>query len=234
VSTSLPAAGLAFILGSGIFGCAASQADQLLAGARRALGDTERVQSLSATAAVTGPSRRFRTVVQSARDGRVRLELGEHLLAGIGRAGGWTYDKAADSLLQLDDTTRSVVRGHELHMLTLAPVTRWGQPRSHGAQQWGGEAALVVGFRDNLGAPATLYLRARDTLPMGLRLVNHTGVGPPDVVVTFAQWEQVDGVRLFRHAVFAQDSARYVYDYTDLRLNAVPDSAFEPPARPAG
>jgi hypothetical protein len=60
---------------------------------------------------------------------------------------GWVYDKEADSLARLDDTTRSVIRGHELHMLTLAPETRLGEPHGHGARSWAGEAALAVEFR---------------------------------------------------------------------------------------
>jgi len=202
----------------------------LLAGARRAMGETSRVQSLSATATVQGPARTFQTVVHSARDGRARLDLGGHLLAGIGNVKGWVYDEEADSVAQLDDTTRSVIRGHELHMLTIAPETRLGEPRGHGVRSWAGEAALAVEFRDDLGAPMRLYLRARDTLPLGWELVNHTGQGVPEVLATFAQWERVDGVRLFRHAMFTQGRDRYVYQYTELRLNAAPDSVFEPPA----
>jgi hypothetical protein len=205
-------------------------AEQLLAGARRAIGETGRVRSLSATATVLGPARTFQTVVHSARDGRARLDLGGHLLAGIGTVKGWVYDEKADSVAWLDDTTRSVIRGHELHMLTLAPETRLGEPHGHGARSWAGEAALAVEFRDDLGAPMWLYLPARDTLPLGWELVNHTGQGVPEVLATFAQWERVDGVRLFRHAVFTQGRDRYVYQYTELRLNAVPDSVFEPPA----
>lgn len=208
-------------------------AEQLLAGARRSLGNVERVQSLAAIATVQGPSRSFQSAVYSARDGRARLALGEQFLAGVGRVKGWIYDRTAGTVAPLDDTTRSVIRGHELHMLVLAPATRWSQPASRGPQQWAGGTALTVEFRDNLGGPATLYLRARDTLPVGFHLVNQTGQGPPDVLVTFQRWEEVEGVRLFRGAVFAQDSTRYVYDYTKLRLNTVPDSMFEPPVRPA-
>jgi hypothetical protein len=202
-------------------------AEQLLAGARRAMGDVDRVQSLSAVATVTGPSKQFRSAVYSARDGRARLELGEQFLAGIGAEKGWVYDLAADTVGPLDGVTRGVINGHELHMLVLAPTTRWQQPRGRGSQDWRGEPALAVGFRDNLGAEPTLYLRARDTLPIGFRLINHTGKGPPDVEVTFDRWEEIDGVRLFRHAVFAQGNDRYEYDYTDIRLNAVADSLFE-------
>jgi hypothetical protein len=206
-----------------------SIADQLLAGAARALGNAERIQSIAAIASVKGPSRSFQSSVYSARDGRARLALGEQFLAGIGRAKGWIYVRAPRRVAPLDDTTRSMVRGHELHMLVLAPRTRWQEPRSRGAQQWEGERAFAVEFRDNLGGPATMYLSARDTLPVGFHLRNQTGQGPPDVLVTFAQWEEIQRVRLFRHAEFAQDSIRYVYDYTRLEVNGVPDSMFEAP-----
>jgi hypothetical protein len=113
------------------------------------------VQSLSATAAVRGPSGSFQSVVWSARGGRARLALGQQFLAGVGAGKGWVYDPTADTVALLDDTTRSVIRGHELHMLVLAPLTRWRQPENRGSQAWAGEAALAVGFRDNLGTPAT-------------------------------------------------------------------------------
>jgi hypothetical protein len=206
-------------------------AEQLLAGARRAMGDVEQVRSLPAIATVTGPSSSFQSTVYSARDGRARLVLGQQFLAGIGKAQGWVYDRSADTVGVLDDVTRSVVQGHELHMLVLAPTTRWSRPAASGTRPWAGEPALAVEFRDQVGAPGMLYLRARDSLPLGLHLVNHTGQGPPDVDVTFTRWVEIQGVRLFRHAVFAQTGARYVYDYTELRLNEVADSMFEPPAQ---
>jgi hypothetical protein len=204
-------------------------AEQLLAGAGRALGEVGRVKSLMAIATVKGPSRSFQSAVYSARDGRARLALGERFLAGVGRTKGWIYHPAAHKVASLDDTSRGVIRGHELHMMMLAPTTRWQQPQSRDSQEWAGEPALAVEFRDNFGAPTTLYLRSSDTLPIGWQLVNHTGQGPPDIRVTLSQWEEIEGVRLFRHAVFAQDSARYVYDYTKIELNAVPDSMFEAP-----
>jgi hypothetical protein len=212
----------------------AATVQQILAGARRALGAVERVQSLSAIAAVTGPRGSFEAAAYSARDGRARLALGKQFLAGIGAKQSWVFDPTADTVGRLDSVTRSVVRGHELHMLVLAPETRWQQPQVGENREWAGAPAVAVVFRDDLGGPATLYLRASDTLPLGLGLINQTGEGAREVDVTFGEWEEVDGVRLFRRAVFVHGPDRYVYSYTQLRLNAVPDSVFEAPSRRPG
>ncbi|HEY8258512.1 MAG TPA: hypothetical protein VIG08_12730 [Gemmatimonadales bacterium] len=207
-------------------------ADQILAGERRALGDVARVRTLSSTATVTGPSgASFQASVFSATDGRTRLALGQGFLGGIGAIVGWTYDPSVDSVRPLDKATKSMIRGHELHMLVLAPLSRLRAPQGGARRIWQGEEVLEVVFRDDLDAPATMYLRARDTLPLGMRVVNHTGKGLRDIDVTFARWQEVDGVRLFRHAVFAQGPDRYIYNYTDIRLNAVADSMFEAPKR---
>jgi hypothetical protein len=202
---------------------------QVLAGSRRALGATDRVRTISALARVNGPHGSFETQVYSARDGRARLDLGGQFLGGIDACHGWLVDHAAHVVRPLDRVSRSVVRGHELHMLVVAPETRWHKPQSRGTQPWAGHSALAVEFRDDLGEPALLYLRPSDTLPLGLELVNHTGHGAADVKVTFDRWEKVGKVLLFRRAVFEHGGDRYVYDYTQLQVNAMAEALFEPP-----
>lgn len=204
---------------------------QILAGSRRALGHTDQVQTLFALARVTGPHASFETRVYSARDGRAMLDLGGHFIGGIGASRGWMVDDSAHLIRPLDRVNRSVVRGHELHMLMLAPETRWQEPQARGIRLWGGQPALVLEFRDDLGATAALYLRPSDTLPLGLRLVNHTGQGARDVEVTFDQWDKLGGLRLFRHAVFAHGGDRYVYRYTELQVNPRVEVFFEPPSQ---
>jgi hypothetical protein len=207
---------------------------QILSGARRALGETERVETIATVARVRGPHGSFETRVYSARDGRARLDLGGQFLGGVGACHGWLVDDAAGRVRPLDLVNRSVVRGHELHMLVLAPETRWKKPLSRGIQTWNGEAALMVEFRDDLGERAALYLRPSDTLPLGLELVNHTGYGAAEVEVTLSDWKTVQGVRLFRRAVFAHGGDRYEYEYTDVQLNPVIETFFEAPRQLAG
>jgi hypothetical protein len=202
---------------------------QILAGSRRAIGATDRVETISAVARVSGPHGSFETRVYSARDGRARLDLGGQFLGGMNACHGWLVDQAAQVVRPLDRVSRSVVRGHELHMLVVAPETRWHKPQARGIQPWTGQPALAVEFRDDLAKPAMLYFRPSDTLPVGIRLLNHTGHGAPEVEVTFDEWGKVRGVRLFRQAVFAHGGDRYVYDFTQLHVNAIAEALFEPP-----
>jgi hypothetical protein len=200
-------------------------ARRILDAAARALG-AGRVETVDAEAAVQGPRRRFEASVHSARDGRVRLSLGPDFTAGVGRAGPWLAEHGGITVP--DPATRTVVRGHELHMLVLAPESRWRDPVSLGLLPWQGDSALAVSLLDELDTPAVLYLDRRDTLPVGLRLVNQSGGGARRVDVTLGDWATVDGVRLFRRAAFQHGPDRYDYRYTALRLNRLADAAFEP------
>ncbi|HKU60134.1 MAG TPA: hypothetical protein VJQ44_02870 [Gemmatimonadales bacterium] len=200
-------------------------ARRVLDASARALG-ASRVQTLEAIASVQGPRRAFPASIRSGRDGRARLALGSAFLAGFGPQGAW-MDQGG-RVARADSVTGSVVRGHELHFLVLAPESRLRDPLFLGIQPWGGDSALAVSLLDELGTPAILYLGRRDTLPVGLRLRNQTGRGAARVEVVFDDWETVDGVRLFRRAAFLQGPDRYDYRYTTVRLNHLADADFEP------
>ena len=202
-----------------------STSRRILDGAARALG-ANRVQTIEAVASVQGPRRRFEASIRSARDGRARLALGPDFVAGFGRSGAWLAER--ERVTAPDSATRTVVRGHELHLLVLAPESRWRDPLFLGLLPWQGDSALAVSLLDELDTPAVLYLGRRDSLPVGLRLINHTGVGASRVDVTLGDWETIDGVRLFRRAAFQHGPDRYDYRYTTLRLNRLADAAFEP------
>jgi hypothetical protein len=193
--------------------------------AARALG-ASRVENVEAIAAVQGPRRPFSASVRSARDGRARLALGPAFVAGFGKRGAWLVEHGR--LTTPDSVTRTLIRGHELHLLVLAPESRWHDPLFLGVLPWQNDSALAVSFLDELGTPAILYLGRQDTLPLGLRLRNHTGRGAARVDVSLGGWETMEGVRLFRRAAFVQGADRYDYRYITLRLNHLADAAFEP------
>jgi hypothetical protein len=201
------------------------RARRILDAAARALG-ARKVETLEAMATVQGPRRRFAASIRSARDGRARLALGPDFVAGYGRGGPWVAGRGR--VTASDSATRTMVRGHELHLLALAPESRWRDPLFLGLLPWQGDSALAVSLLDDLDTPAVLYLGRRDTLPVGFRLINHTGVGARRVDVTLGDWATVDGVRLFRRAAFLHGADRYDYRYTALRLNRLADAAFEP------
>ncbi len=206
----------------------AASTEALLAGAERALGSgVDSVRTIWAAAAVTAPGGGFETRVASARDGRVRMTLGRSLIAGVDGGRGWR----CDSLGQpgpLDPVTRSVVRGHDLHMLALAPTTWLADPEVRPGRRWGMDSVLTVEFTDELGAPLRLHFRLPDTLPVGLELINHTGRGPREVEVLFEAWEERAGLRLFRKAIFVHGTDRFEYDYRELTINTLGEDAFAP------
>lgn len=200
---------------------------ELLAAAHRAIGLSDSVRTILAAAHVTSPSGSFETRIASTVDGRVRLALGAGLVAGVDAEGaGWTCD-TTKAVAPLDSITRSVVRGHDLHMLIVSPS--WMPSPTRGPdQRWGGDSAISLQFVDELGAPLTMYLRATDSVPIGLDVVNHTGSGPREVRVLLENWQDHTGLRLFRNATFEHGSNRFVYRYDQLAINALPDAEFLP------
>lgn len=199
---------------------------ELFAAAHRALGVTDSIRTIWAVATVASPSGGFLARIASATDGRVRLALGEGLVAGVQGGQGWVCDSAGQ-VAPLDSVTRSVVRGHDLHMLIVAPS--WlAAPTRDPDQRWGEDSVLTLRFQDELGAPLLMHLRAGDTIPVGLDLVNHTGSGPREVRVRLENWREQAGVRLFRSATFEHGENRFVYSYEELAINALVDSAFQP------
>jgi hypothetical protein len=199
---------------------------ELLAAAQRAMGATDTIRTLWAVASVASPTGGFEARIASARTGAVRLALGRSLVAGIHDARGWSCDTNG-AVTALDSITRSVVRGHDLHMLVLSPS--WLTPQSREPdQRWGQDSVMTVRFADELGAPLLLRLRVSDSMPVGLDLVNHTGSGAREVRVVFADWQLHHGVRLFRTATFEHGGDQFVYTYSELAINSLPDAAFLP------
>lgn len=199
---------------------------ELLAAAHRALGVTDSIRTIWAVATVASPSGGFLARIASTTDGRVRLALGEGLVAGVQGGEGWACDSLGQ-VAPLDSITRSVVRGHDLHMLIVAPS--WlPDPTRDPDQRWGEDSVLTLRFQDELGAPLLMHLRAADTIPVGLDLVNHTGAGPREVRVRLENWRAQAGVRLFRSATFEHGENRFVYSYEELAINTLADAAFQP------
>jgi hypothetical protein len=202
------------------------EARLLLGGAERALGPAARgIRTLRTLADVTSPAGAFRTEVVAHRDGRARLVLGAGLRAGIDESGGWMCDSGARRTA-LDPATRTVVRGHELHMLAVAPSTRLRDPVAVGDTLWDSEPVHAVAFRDDLGARVTMYLRERDTLPVGFDLVNHTGEGARRVELYFSGWVEQSGARLFRRARFVHGGMVFDYAFTRLEVDGAGEADF--------
>jgi len=192
------------------------------------------VRTLFTSAACTGPKgATWQTRVSSARDGRLLFEQihddGSRFAGGVSPKAEWQIAAGATRLDPLDRASRSVLRGHEFHMIALAPESRYGEPEGSGKGTFDGKPARVVTFRDDLGAPVEIYYGPQDGLPFGLRVENHSGKGEKEIAVTFENWEPVGPLRLFKRAVIRQGGDTYLFEFEALEINTVPDIAFDPP-----
>lgn len=233
----LAAAGL--LLGSA--GSASAQTgtvtvDSILIRARRWLGPAalERVRAIRAVAEVDGPQGHLVTVIRSRIDGRMRFEQhdtsGPRFVAGVGRTGPWEWSTEKEEAARLAPEFASGIVGHEFHLLTAYPLSRWSAPRLAGRELAEGDSVWRVDFKDRLGARVSIRY-ADDGRPVDLLLVNHSGQGSRIVRVRVFDWPASDDtLRLFRHAVILHGSQTWLYRYVSLENDPAPDSAFEPSA----
>jgi hypothetical protein len=202
-------------------------ADAWLAAVHRTIGPTaDAVTTIAVRAGVEGPQGEFVTLVNSARDGRVSINLAGLLVAGVNADGAWHCGPEANVVVP-DDATLSMVRGHDLHMMVLHPSWLTG-PLLDSSRTYREDSVATLRFTDALGAPLLMHISTRDTVPVAVELVNHSGQGAREVFVEFDNWQVVSGLRLFTQATFLNGGNRYVYNYRDIVLNTVPDSAFAP------
>ncbi|MDX1394891.1 MAG: hypothetical protein R3195_10880 [Gemmatimonadota bacterium] len=204
-------------------------ADRIVDAGRRALGvDTgeEALITIVADASVVGPEGEFHTSIRSASDGRARMEQSPGgFVAGIGRGGGWLVDPETSAVGELGPMDL-FVRGHELHMLVLAPGSRLSNARLTTGERLGDTFAVAMDMPS--GDSLVLYYSSADTLPAGLRV---TWI-EPNVHVRWSDWVERGGLRFFTTAVFRQGEEFFRYTYEDVGPRAIPDSVFEPPASP--
>lgn len=187
----------------------------VLRAARRALGDdadVAAVQTIETVAACTGPRVRYETHVVSARDGRAIFEQ----RFPDGRAERAVVSDTAPR----DPIERLMIQGHEIHMLVVAPETRLGPPVTAGDTVFAGRPAVVLTFRDQLGAPVFAYFARSDSLPLGFLMPNHRTDGKPSITLTIDSWRTVGRLRLPARATYHQGADRYEFQFTTVRLNA--------------
>lgn len=210
-----------------------SRVDEIRARALEAMGGPDAVagvQALRAHALAEGPGGSFAVDVLSHRNGGVRATWTGGLSMGIEPGGGAGWMTGPDGVEPLDPSMGGFVRGHELHMLAIAPETRLELLAFTGRVSFHGRLAFRLTGVDSRDSPVDLFYGPEDGLPLGLRLVDEARPERGAVTTTFLEWDTVDGVRLFRGARFEQDDEVFRYRYDVLEILPDADEAeFAPP-----
>jgi hypothetical protein len=215
-------------------------AERVLQAATMAMGGQSlmKIQTIEAVAACRGPRGTYRTIVHSARDGRVRFEQdfpnARRDQAGLGPHGGWEYDSDSGRYLEASALTYTDIHGHEIQMLTIAPDARLGRPLAAVDTVFRETPAIAVVFRDTLGGTVRAFYSRRDTTLLGFSFPNHRDPGSPPIELVLTRWRRFQGVLLATRAVYWQGRDAYRFRFTNIRLNSVADSVFATPAGALG
>lgn len=213
------------------------QAHRILTRAREALGGLDavaRVATLSFTSECSGPNGEFRTEVASARDGRAkfvqRFADDSGFAAGRDLEGQWVESGGGPADRTPNAVIETVVSGHEMHLLALAPESRFSSPVARPEQSLQGRQVHVVELTDSLGAAVSFYFDPETHLPVGFSPANHTGRGSSDILTTFAGWRRVGEVLLPFSIRIEHGEDLYAYRITEASVAWLNRSAFQPAA----
>jgi len=211
------------------------RAYEILRRARAALGGEEavaRIATLRFVAECEGPRGPFRTTVVSARDGRVAFEqrfpARPRFAAGIALGGAWHRSGDGPIVDSLGAVLGTVVSGHELHLLALAPEARYVAPAARPSERFDGHEAHVVRFRDALGAPVDFLFDPHTGRPLAFRLRNHTGRGAAAVLTRFDDWRQAGDVLLPFAIQITHGEDLYRYRIVEATTDWLTNGAFRP------
>jgi hypothetical protein len=181
-------------------------ADRVLRTARERLGGDAMVRAvwlIETVADCQGPRGAYETRVTSTRTGRAIFEQrfpdGRHERTVLSPTSGTAASEW------------TVAQGHEIHMLVVAPEAVFGAPTSVGDTVFDGHDAVLVTFRDTLGARVRAFFARADSLPLGFAFSN-------GVTLVLDDWRPAGHVRLPWHAVYHQGADEYRFRFTTISL----------------
>ena len=210
-------------------------AERVLHAATMAMGGPSvmQIHTIETVAACRGPKSTYRTIVRSARDGRARFEQdfadGHRDEVGLSPHGAWEYDSDSGRYLKATALTYAEVRGHEIHMLSIAPESRLGRPVAAIDTVFRQTSAIAALFRDTLGGTVRAFYSRRDTTLLGFSFPNHRDPASPAIELVLTRWRRIGGALLPTRAVYWQGRDAYRFRFTHIRLNELADSDFAAP-----
>ena len=192
------------------------------------------LRSLSVSAACSGPDGAFETEVDSFRSRWVRFRQargGREMTIWSGPEHTWAIDPDGQ-VVEHDSGIRDFVRAHEFHALVLEMATRFSGHRLRESVTIRGETCTSLVMEDEVGQPASVCISETTHLPVRLEMNPGRAAGP--VRIFFEDWEERDGIQLFRGFDLTEGPDRtFRYDYRSIRPNVVSALEFIRPL-PAG
>jgi hypothetical protein len=202
-------------------------AEVILNEVRKNLGAVSSVNSISALANCTGPEgNSFKTLIYSQQnEGRMEQLSKEHHSIFKHGTNSWSKNVVSGVVYDSLNTGLQVfTKSHELHWLSLFPENRYTRPTYHGIVIFKNEKAFKIRFTDDSGNPVNFYYNFENYLPLAFDIVIDDQGN--SVTTYFENWEEKDGLKLFKNATFDQGGLLFKYEYTDINVNTLDENDF--------
>ncbi|MCK8523877.1 hypothetical protein M0D21_20035 [Aquimarina sp. D1M17] len=177
--------------------------------------------SIYALAHCEGPEKWFKTLILSQKnDGRMeQLYDQKHIILKHGKNSSWSKDLITNEVNKnLSPEVTLFTRAHELHWLSIAPETRYKNPRFIGFTQFKNQNAFHIQFKNSIDQPVNFYYSFDSFLPLGFDItINDSG---EKVTTLFENWQKQGAFFVFHKASFIQAQDTYNYDFVDIKINA--------------
>lgn len=194
----------------------------------------ESVHGLVADARVSTPDGPGALRVRSFADGRLHFDQtisdGRSNRAEVVRGEDGDQLQTDEGLRPLEPLMSGFVRGHEFHMIAIAPALRYEGGELRPPEAFAGRSCDVVEFTDAFGKPLRMYIDAETDLPAGFVMIEPMSDDDAPITVTFSDWQDIDRLLLFTTLAVEHRGARFDYQYRDIQLLGPDEAAASGPA----
>lgn len=181
------------------------------------------VDRIEARADVSMSDAKGELTVRSHADGRLhfdQLQSSGHRLTVDVSPGPKGDTATRDGMIKVLSTReRNYLRGHEFHLIALAPALRYQDGQRRPDASFDGRSCHVIEFTDELGKPLRYFVDAQTKLPAGFVMVEPTSPDDAPITVVFSDWRRYGTLRLFTALNIQHRGETFAYQYTDIRLN---------------
>lgn len=195
---------------------------------RERLGNLNDKNSLYAYAECTAPEAQFKTLILSNKtNGKMEQIYGNHHVSMAYSSDSiWGYDlNLNEEMSPIDQSTKTLIQGHELHWLSFYPEHKHSNPTYRGITEFQDEMAFEIEFSDLTNKSVTFFYSFESYLPLGFNMSLEKD--RDSVAVHYEQWEILEGVKVFKKAILQHGDEVFEYKFLDMKFNGLDPEDFE-------
>jgi len=205
-----------------------ANASVILQNVKEAIGQMPDNGSINAMANCQGPIGEFKTLMFSRQsDGRMEQSTNNgHVILKHGDSVSWTQNLASQKLNNTPDKlTKLFIKGHEFHWLSFRPEDRLSKPVFKEFIEFKGQSCFKIEFKDALDRSVYFYYAFDDYTPLGFD--NPTSSQEEMVTVSFANWKDLNGLKVFEKVIIEEGNDIWQYNFSDIKINSLKNEDFE-------